>query len=79
MGRFGGRAGHDSGSDGARLVPATRVGIRATHVAEADTCYLASEAESANELAAVAHPVTGGSDARGCRVSRPFAAVGLAH
>jgi hypothetical protein len=38
---------------------ATRVGTRATHVAEADTRYLAGEAESANALAAVAHPVTG--------------------
>jgi hypothetical protein len=37
---------------------ATRVGTRATHVAEADTRYLAGEAESANALAAVAHPVT---------------------
>jgi hypothetical protein len=37
---------------------ATRVGTHATHVGEADAGYLANEAESANEMAAVAHPVT---------------------
>jgi hypothetical protein len=36
---------------------ATRVGIHATRVAEADTHYLANEADSANELAAVAGPI----------------------
>ena len=35
---------------------AARVGVRATHVAEADTRYIASEADSANELAALASP-----------------------
>jgi hypothetical protein len=39
---------------------ATQVGARATAVASADACYAANEADSANELAAVAHPVTGG-------------------
>jgi hypothetical protein len=38
---------------------AARVGVRATHVAEADTRYIANEADSANQLAAVAHPVIG--------------------
>lgn len=37
---------------------AARVGVRASHVAEADTRYLANEADSASMLAAVAHPVT---------------------
>jgi hypothetical protein len=37
---------------------ATRVGTRATHVTEADARYVANEAHSANELAAVAEPVT---------------------
>lgn len=35
---------------------AARVGVAATHVAEADTRYIASEADSANELAALASP-----------------------
>jgi hypothetical protein len=39
---------------------ATRVGTHATHVSEADTRYMANEADSTNELAAVAHPVAGG-------------------
>lgn len=39
---------------------ATQVGARATAVTAADTRYVANEANSANELAAVAHPVTGG-------------------
>jgi len=38
---------------------AARVGTRATNVAVADTRYIANEADSANELAAVAHPVLG--------------------
>jgi len=38
---------------------AARVGTRATHVAEADTRYTANEVDSANEMAAVARPVTG--------------------
>ncbi len=38
---------------------AARVGTRATHVAQADTRYLANEAHSANELAAVADSVIG--------------------
>jgi hypothetical protein len=37
---------------------AARVGVRAAHVAEADSRYVANEADSANLLAAVAHPVT---------------------
>lgn len=37
---------------------AARVGDRATGVAQADTRYLAQEAASATELAAVAQPVT---------------------
>ncbi|HZE14449.1 MAG TPA: hypothetical protein VE197_01355 [Mycobacterium sp.] len=37
---------------------ATRICTWATHVAEADTRYIA-KANSANELAALAHPVTG--------------------
>jgi hypothetical protein len=37
-----------------------RVNARATRVAEADTWYLANEADSAKELAAVADPVIGG-------------------
>jgi hypothetical protein len=37
---------------------ATRVGARATHVTEADSRYIANEADSANEMAAVARPVT---------------------
>ncbi len=36
----------------------TRVGTRANHVAEADTRYIANEADSGNELAAVAYPIT---------------------
>jgi hypothetical protein len=36
---------------------ATRVGVRATRVAEADTRYIATEASSGEELAAVADPV----------------------
>ena len=36
---------------------AARVGVRATAVAQADTRYLAQEAASASELAAVAPPV----------------------
>jgi hypothetical protein len=35
---------------------AARVGVRATHVAEADTRYIANEADSSNELAALASP-----------------------
>ena len=38
---------------------ATRVGTRATHVAEADTGYIANEADAANEMSAVAPRVTG--------------------
>jgi hypothetical protein len=38
---------------------ATRVGTQATQVAEADTRYIANEADSTTELAAVAPPVTG--------------------
>lgn len=34
-----------------------RVGLRAAHVAEADTRYIVNETRSANQLAAVAHPV----------------------
>ena len=37
---------------------AARVGVRAAHVAEADSRYVANEADSANLLAGVAHPVT---------------------
>lgn len=40
-------------------VLATRVGTRATHVIEADVRYVAQEADSANQLAAVADPSTG--------------------
>jgi hypothetical protein len=40
-------------------VLATRVGTRATHVTEADVRYVAQEADSANQLAAVADPATG--------------------
>jgi hypothetical protein len=36
---------------------AARVGVRATSVTEADSCYLAQEAASATELAAVAPPL----------------------
>jgi hypothetical protein len=36
---------------------AARVGVHATGVAQADSCYLAQEATSASELAAVAPPV----------------------
>jgi hypothetical protein len=39
---------------------ATQVGARATAVAAADACYVANEADSSNELAALARPVTGG-------------------
>ena len=39
---------------------AARVGVRATHVAEAGTRYLANDADSANQMAATAYPVTGG-------------------
>ena len=42
-----------------RGVLATRVGTRATHVTEADVRYVAQEADSANQLAAVADPSTG--------------------
>jgi hypothetical protein len=38
---------------------AARVGICATHVAEADARYIANETSSANQLAGVAHPVIG--------------------
>ncbi|HWF27713.1 MAG TPA: hypothetical protein VG327_04925 [Mycobacterium sp.] len=38
---------------------ATRVGTHAAHVAEADTRYIANEADSATEMAAVTPPVTG--------------------
>jgi hypothetical protein len=38
---------------------AARVASRATHVVEADSRYIANEAGSANELAAVAPRVTG--------------------
>jgi hypothetical protein len=38
---------------------AGRVNARATRVAEADTWYIANEADSAKELAAVADPVIG--------------------
>ncbi|HWF29997.1 MAG TPA: hypothetical protein VG327_16785 [Mycobacterium sp.] len=38
---------------------ATRVGTHATHVAEADTRYIITEADSATEMAAVTPPVTG--------------------
>ncbi len=37
----------------------TRVGTHATHIAEADTRYVANEADSAEEMTAVAYPVTG--------------------
>ena len=37
---------------------AARVDARATHVAEADTLYIVNETHSADQLAAVAHPVT---------------------
>jgi hypothetical protein len=36
---------------------AARVGVRATSVTQADSCYLAQEAASATELAAVAPPL----------------------
>jgi hypothetical protein len=36
---------------------AARVGVHATGVAQADRCYLAQEAASASELAAVAPPL----------------------
>jgi hypothetical protein len=36
---------------------AARVGVHATAVTQADTCYLAQEAASATELAAVAPPL----------------------
>ncbi|WP_227371034.1 hypothetical protein [Mycobacterium fragae] len=36
---------------------AARMGVHATGVAQADSCYLAQEAASASELAAVALPV----------------------
>jgi hypothetical protein len=36
---------------------AARVGARATGVAQADNCYIAQEAASATELAAVVQPV----------------------
>jgi hypothetical protein len=39
---------------------ATQVGGRATAVTAADTCYVANEADSANELAAVAPLASGG-------------------
>jgi hypothetical protein len=39
---------------------AAQVGTRATAVTAADASYAANEADSANELAAVAHPVTSG-------------------
>ena len=39
---------------------AGRVNARATRVADADTRYIATEAESSKALAAVADPVTGG-------------------
>jgi hypothetical protein len=39
---------------------ATRVDALATAAASADACYAANEADSANELATVARPVTGG-------------------
>jgi hypothetical protein len=39
---------------------ATQVGARAAAVTAADACYAANEADSANELATVARPVTGG-------------------
>jgi hypothetical protein len=38
---------------------AARVSVRATHVAEADSRYVANEADSVNQLAAVGYPVTG--------------------
>jgi hypothetical protein len=38
---------------------ATQVESRATHVAEADTRYIANEADSTTELAAVTPPATG--------------------
>jgi hypothetical protein len=38
---------------------AARVGTRATHVADADGCYIANEANSANKIAAVIPPVIG--------------------
>lgn len=38
---------------------AARMGAHATHVVEADTRYIANEADSTNELAAVALHVTG--------------------
>jgi hypothetical protein len=40
-------------------VLAGRVSVRADHVAEADNRYLTNEADSANELVAVARPVIG--------------------
>jgi phage protein D len=39
---------------------ATHVNTRANRVAEADTRFIANDADSANELAAVARPVAGG-------------------
>lgn len=39
---------------------ATQVGTRAAAVTAADASYAANEADSANELATVARPVTGG-------------------
>jgi hypothetical protein len=38
---------------------ATRVGAHALHLANADARYVAKEADSANQLAASVHPVTG--------------------
>jgi hypothetical protein len=39
---------------------ATQVGGRVTAVTAANTCYVGNEADSANELAAVAPPTSGG-------------------
>jgi hypothetical protein len=38
---------------------AARVDTRSSHIADADTRYVANETSSINQLAAVAHPVTG--------------------
>jgi hypothetical protein len=47
----------DVGAFTAALV--ARVSARAARVADTDTCYTATEAESSKELAAVADPLTG--------------------
>jgi hypothetical protein len=37
---------------------AARVGTRAAHVAQADSRYITNELDSANQLTAIAHPMT---------------------